>query len=418
MPICLAVFFRLKSFRSKFLSADRVDRLATYLFVTLFFFCALAPGWGEVNVRGEIDSVISVAGSTSPDIDWAVIGGGEVSLDVQATGNRFVRGRFTLTAALPVTRRGADVRFEIERAFIKARFPFFDERFFNVTIGKTRLTWGDGAFYNAGDIIFGSGASNPDFTDSTIRDENIFLLSALFPLGDLTFLEPIFIPPDINILFEGGVPTVNISPAETLAAGLRINADIGEIKTQAGYLYRGIETRDSAGAERLALTHQPFVSLQWNLLVDMQLSSTIAIDQTLSGDSLNEDILASWLISYGFFHIFALPSDASISLRLESLFRPGGVWEQRHPLESDEYYGVNIFFETVFSFSPSFNITLRSLFSPIDLSALVAPGLVWAPYNGMRLFFFPLIEMGERGDIYSWEQENGLTFSAGVTFIF
>lgn len=43
------------------------------------------------------------------------------------------------------------VAIEVPRAYVKLRFPWM-----RVTLGKTRLSWGQGLPFNAGDLIFGS----------------------------------------------------------------------------------------------------------------------------------------------------------------------------------------------------------------------------------------------------------------------
>ena len=143
----------------------------------------------DSTISTQLDIFQSVIRTSADDLGLAT--SGRARLDIQSRGNTFVRGRFTLDAFLSASdsAAGPAASLNIHRAFIKTRFPLSEERFFNITAGKTRLTWGDGALFNAGDIIFGRSARNPDLTQSTIRDETAWMLVAFVPLDDFAFVE-------------------------------------------------------------------------------------------------------------------------------------------------------------------------------------------------------------------------------------
>ena len=187
------------------------------------------------------------------------------------------------------------------------------------------------------------------------------------------------------------------------ALGARVQATVAGVKTEAGYLYRGAEQ-----------SHNPYMSLQGNLLLDMYLSSSVALE---AGGRPIRDILNEWVISYGLLHIFDLPSDASLSLRGEALFRPGGSWIQRRPGPDDPVrYALNLYLETIWAPSPLLNFYLRSIISPIDASLVIVPGLTWQAYQGLTLSLFPSFEIGESEDTFGWESLGGFNLTAGLTF--
>ena len=72
----------------------------------------------------------------------------------------------------------------VPRASIKVRLPWF--RFM---IGKSRVSFGRGFFFDAGDVIFGgAGLLVSDFSASVLRDDTTWLLEAYVPLGQLSYL--------------------------------------------------------------------------------------------------------------------------------------------------------------------------------------------------------------------------------------
>ena len=349
--------------------------------------------------------------------DWGLATSGRARLNLQSRGNNFVRGRFTLDAFLMADSATNRLMpsLAINRAFIKVRFPLSEEQFFNITAGKTRLTWGDGVLFNAGDIIFGSSTRNPELTQSNIRDETAWMLVSFIPLGDFAFVETLILPPALEAAL--GLPTTmpaalnqataadGIPDISDTALGARLQATVLDIKSEVGYLFRGNDK-----------THNPYISLQGNLLVDMYLSSSISLGPD---GELVSDILDDWVISYGLLHIFDLPSDASLSVRGEVLFRPDGTWEQtRATSDSPEppTYALNFYLETIWTPSPLLNFYLRSIISPIDGSLTIVPGVAWQAYQGLTLSFFPSFQIGEPEDTFGWESLGGVNLTAGLSF--
>jgi hypothetical protein len=197
----------------------------------------------EVRTTVRIDATNSlIFGAAEP----LSAGLATAELDLEALGNRDVRSRFQLrstllenapaatasnpTAATVITVPRAEIRWRMDAGASTVRF----------TVGRTRLTWGDGQLYNAGDVINGVRPSNTDLTATTLRDETQWLTVAYLPLGRFSFLEAVALFPMSRV---GGVdetggddpdiatPTLagSIAPsraAET-AGGGRIQGQIG-----------------------------------------------------------------------------------------------------------------------------------------------------------------------------------------------
>ena len=140
---------------------------APFLVATVLLLAGAPAAWADVSQTVTLEANHSV--TRGADDEALAAGSGLAELDLRSTGSRYVRGRLQLRARVQTQDPTADL--EVPRAFVKARFPLNEASFFHVTAGRTRLTWGDGAFFNAGDTLFGTLGENPDFAQETIRDE-------------------------------------------------------------------------------------------------------------------------------------------------------------------------------------------------------------------------------------------------------
>lgn len=399
-------------------SWPRGRRLAPALLVACFVALAVAP---PPAARAEVSQSVTLEAtntlSRGPDDTLLAAGAGRAELDLRSAGSRYVRGRLQLRTAVETDDPAADL--EVPRAFVKARFPLTEASYFHLTAGRARLTWGDGAFYNAADTLFGKVGENPDFTAETIRDETAWLAAGFFPLGRFSFVEPVVLVP----LPEETDGALLPREAEDAAAGFRIQGKLGEVKAEASYLLRGTGSY-----------HQPAVSVQGNLGVDVYAGATTripGIDSALDEDAVTEEAA----FTAGVLHIEEGRSGQSLTLRLEGLLRPWKEWEADGAGPEDRAagaaadaaagggtvataYALELFPEVVWQPAQSLSVYLRSVVSPVDVSALIIPGVSWSPYSGLTFSLFAGLQAGEAGDTYGWDRAGGASLGTSVRYVY
>ena len=346
-------------------------------------------------VEMQLLSAISYTPNTS---QWNETMAPALSLSISSGRSGNVRGEVVLKTPNPMlfsTASTSDIYEEIlHKAYFKARFPSV-----RLTAGKTRLSWGDGMLFNAGDVLYGSNDTSVTLTQSELRSETGLLVSLNYPLGFFSFAEAVVLPsPDMQIEHMGG--------------GARFYTTVQETKVEAGY----ITIHES---ERL---HKPYISLQGNIGPDWYLSSSLAIPQ--SGD-IGEETLDSWVITGGLFHIQYLENDKNVSLRLEFLTRPAGNWKLES--QSDADCPLLLYPEVVYTPSSSLSWSLRTIISPLDLSFNATLGVNWSVLEGFSLLGFLSAPIGEKEDLFSWKgkvpspygpKDGSISLSLGASWIF
>lgn len=367
--------------------------LRGFLFLVTVIFIIAATAWGENSTTVEM-TLLSSLSSMEGD-EWSLSGTGEGSLSFEAEGNKNVKAQLKLSALV-----GDTAVLDITRAYIKTRFPGF-----RMTFGKAPISWGEGFAFNAGDVIFKDFDPAANLRATEIRDNAAWYTSLYIPLGFFSFFEGIFLPPPINIGELMLDPTADTPSIQEIGGGGRFYFKAGGIKIEPGYLFRGEE--NTLG------THNPYVSFQWNLLVDWHLSGSLIIP----GDSpAGEDIARGLDISFGLFHLQPLEGDASISFRLEGLVQPGQSWKET--TSTTEEYGILLYPEIAWTPITSLNLSLRSIFSPVDLSAVIITGVDWNVHQGFHILGYATQQIGELTDRFGIAQDGGVQFSAGCRFIY
>jgi hypothetical protein len=323
---------------------------------------------------------------------WGFSGIGRADVSFTAEGSRNVRAELELSGTTMSSAAGLNAVITVPRAYVRARFPAF-----RLTVGRTRLSWGEGAYFNAGDLLFGAAGTEPDLMAQVLRDETAWLASAYVPLGTWSYIETVVLPQEPG--FEAGIP-----PFESASAGARLETKIAQIRTQTGYLYRG-----------LTGTHSAYVSLQGHLGVDWYAAAGLSVP----GSGADTDTaLDSLEVSWGLLHIENLTAGGSLSFRLEGLVKPRGLWEPSGAADPAARYGLTLFPEIAWSPSQFLSFQLRSVVSPIDLSALVTAGGYWKPYDGFSVLGFLSIQAGEQNDTFAPDRAGGISFVTGVRYAF
>ncbi len=330
----------------------------------------------------EVEALTTAARGEAID-KWTLEGLGRASLDFQSRGSRNVRSRFKIEALMGETADGSDVRISIPWAFIRARFPLGGDYHFRTTFGKSRVTWGDGALYNAGDLVFGADGQRADlFSSGAVRDETDWLITAFFPLGQFAFIEPVILVP------ESRLSAANSPDFDETALGSRIQWRMGSIKAETGYFFRGaVEEHDLS------------LSLQGNLGPDLYAGAATTLGP-------NADGYERLRISAGALHQLRQGTDGTLSFRLETLVYP------------DDTDTLSLYPEISWSPTQSTSFFYRMLIAPVDVSALSIIGAQWSVYQGFTLAGYLTVQGGDQGDTYSFDRPGGVAVTTSVTYVY
>jgi hypothetical protein len=375
----------------------------------LLVLLALVPA--PAHLAAEVASSVTLRGSASvfrDEGDVQLLPLMQASLDLDSQGNKNVKGYFRLDSFV-----GETLGIDIPQAYIKVRLPWF-----RMTLGKTRVSWGDGLLFNAGDVVFGSmEAISGDLSGSTLRNETAWLGAVYVPLGAFSFLEVVALPYGIPDPEEPTFTIIPLSasppmPVHSLSGGIRGAFKLGRTTLETGYYATG----------RTPTEHRPYISLHGHLLVDWNLSAAMAIPQ-FDTDWQQWDGFLS--ISAGMFHLVNLGLNRTLSFRLEAAVRPGERWQEARGAEAQgalepdpPIYGIDLFPEIAYSPSDTVSLQLRSLISPVDLCALSFLSVSWNIYQGLTIFSYLSLPSGDGNDLYRWNQDGLGSWTAGLEFVY
>lgn len=384
------------------------------VFALFFFLCMVTIGWGDSRLSVELSSLLTAISTPSEDT-WSMAGVGTGTVRFEASGLKNVKAQLDMD--LVVTDRAL---LDVSRFYVKVRFPWF-----RATVGKNRISWGEGTMFNAADLIAASSGVVTDLTQDMYHDQGVWMVETYIPVGRFSFIELALLPPVPDLL------TMTIPAIDELEAGGRVYFKPLGIKMEAGYLYSGKEGM-----------HFLYAGVQGHLFVDWHLSASTGIpEKGADWDDLPEGLS----ISAGVYKLHNFRSGASLLLRLESMIRPNGLWEpmtledgsaslagvgseeytpstqsgtpdtDTHPAEA---YGLLLYPELVFSPITSLSILGRSIISPVDGSALVTAGVQWNVFQGFDLLGFITIQAGGPKDAFGWDRDGDVSAVMGfrVTF--
>ncbi|QEN04631.1 hypothetical protein EW093_07915 [Thiospirochaeta perfilievii] len=333
------------------------------LFVLIF--TTVFTLFSEVDIDASLNGVLGVTRDNSGDFTSSSLASG--SLTIKSTNSSDVKSQLTLDF---LSYRSVGT-LSISKAWIKFRFPLF-----RVTLGKNRITWGEGAAFNAGDVIFDDyidpikqNLEEVDLTADELRSVNRTLAQVIFPLGRFTYTELIYLPydflstDDLSVIATGATPVEK--GFESHSYGGRFVTRLGGIKLETGYIYNGDRG-----------VHKPYISINGTSGVDYHLSSSINIQNGNSDFDLWKESLK---ISSGAFYIFDFEDDKTLTLRLESQIKPFGDWE----LDALELYP-----ELSLVPNDEISLFLRGIINPLDFTLKSTFGLNWKTYQGFSIGSF------------------------------
>ena len=369
---------------------------------------------GELSMELNLQNLIlwtRTEGSAAPYWGWSTAGSSALSF--KSSGNKNVKADLAFSFVYPEQQIAAGVAvplLKLDRAYVKSRFPGF-----RITAGKTRIGWGDGFVFNSADVIFGSTDPLVDLTATEIRTETRWLASLNIPIERFSFFEITAAPPAMSM--NGGLP--QIGKMENFSAGGRIYGKIGEIKSEAGYWFDNSEGK---------LIHKPYIALQGNLISDWYLNASASLAGTGDFEQIFKDSLN---ISGGLFHIISINSISSLSLRFETLCRPFLSWSEQPAgtggIRRD--YALLLYPELNYKADDSLSLYLRSVVSPLDISAMLTAGTSWNIFEGYTLSFAAVVNIGDGDDVFSFSRSaslwqtgtdiiDGSAFVIGINFIY
>ena len=350
--------------------------------------------------------------------DWFFAGTGQASLKLKSPRDPHVQGALVLDFIpndLTGGNSGVSVSpVNVKKAYVKARFPGL-----RMTLGKTRLAWGDGVVFNSGDILFGSLNPILDLTRQELRNDTAWLTALNVPLGPFAFIEGVLLPPGYDLSDPSSPVTGDLGSA---SAGGRVYFTLLNTKVEIGYLYKG--------EEKVAIDvigHRPYLSLQGNIGPDWYLSSSAAfLTDQQKKEGADADWEDSWNITFGLFHLQEVNRINTLSFRIESLWFPYQKWEEQDSRNS--LYGVFLYPEVTWQRGDAVTFSLQSVLSPLDLSAMITAGAWWNIYQGLTLQTYLSGFTGEESDTFAWDRGdqwipgedvvNGISLMTGVRYTF
>jgi hypothetical protein len=326
-------------------------------------------------------------------------------LDIKSRGNKNVKAQFQLDCNIITD----EVVLDVPRAYVKVRLPDF-----RLTIGKTRVSWGEGFMFNAGDVIFGGMSLNVDITQAVLRDETDLFTVIYIPLGRFSYIETVFLPfPEFDTSISGLVGLPMLKDIGDVSLGTRIATKAAGITFEGGYLYQG-----------LSQLHKPYIAAHGHLFVDWYAAAATAIPHEETGEiSIEDGMKENFTISCGFYNIIGLDDDSSLNLRLETGLFPFGEWEEWDPeIEGSPFplapYGIFVYPEIVYSPNQTLSFQLRSIVSPVDVSGMVIAGMNWELYQGFSLGCMATVMFGDADDLFGWERDGDAALMINVEYVF
>ena len=317
---------------------------------------------------------------------------GALSFKSPNTGN--VRGDVALSFIDYYNGVSLQPLLSLDRAYLRVRFPDF-----RLTAGKTRVNWGDGMLFNAADLVFGSSDTNVSLTNQELRTTTKWLTSVNIPLGAFSFFEALIIPPE--------VPDYAIGDT---SAALRLYTTVKDIKVEGGGAFRD----DTSPTNPTGKVVSPYVALQGNFGPDWYFATSLNVAYPL--EQVSDELKDSWIMSAGVFHLLPVGWQGTLSLRLETLVRPFGQWK---PLPSQTNYGIYLYPEVSYAPSDVWNLSLRSIISPIDSSATITIGGAWSVMQGFSLNGYITTALGETTDTFAYQNNaSSIMVMLGASWVY
>ena len=363
--------------------------LSTVLLILLFAQAAVFAE-GLLTMDLSLMNTILKTRDASENPYWAYGTSGEADLSFKSSGTSNVKGE----VVFKILSTGQLAALSLDKAYVKARFPDF-----RLTAGKTRLSWGDGFVFNSGDVLFGSTSPYVDLTANEVRSDTTWLASANFPLGSFSFLEGVILTPPVSSSLTG----IALGDVKGVSSGIRLYATLGTLKMESGYVFKGEQTSQSS-------YHQAYLGFQGNIGPDWYAAGSFALPGPGNTAAASELFEESLNMSFGLFHMYQIDRVRSITMRLEGLIMPFQAWKEQEGFTSATrpLYGVLLYPEIAYIPSDTVNFSLRSIFSPIEMSAQMTAAAAWNVFQGFSLIGYISANIGDPTDTFAWSKDEEL----------
>lgn len=357
----------------------------------LLAMCSLLPlsAAADTVVDLSLYHVMQVR-DTGNDVSSLYTMAGKASVSFKSPNEGNVRGDVALSIVdmyladnwLPVV--------QVDRAYLRIRFPSF-----RLTAGKTRVGWGDGMLFNSADVLFGSTDTGVNLQDQELRTSTKWLTSVNIPLGAFSFVEAVVIPPEDLTNADIGKTTL----------GARFYTTVGSMKVETGTAYRTDNTNGNPTGQVVS----PYIALQGNIGADWYVATSANLAYP---EDITTELKDSWMLSAGLFHLVNVGWQGTLSFRLESLVRPFGEWKAT--TEAVKNYGLYLYPEISYAPSDTWSLSLRSIVSPLDMSAVIMVGGSWNVLQGFSFNGYVTTNAGEPDDAFPWQSASLPAISATV----
>ena len=342
--------------------------------IGLFAFTTTAISFAEIRQTVQIDLQNTLATGGGEALSLAT---GTGQLKLQSSGNRNVKGYLGLQADINL-----ESSIALDRAYIKTRYDTF-----TINAGKTRLSWGEGAVFNAADVVMGGSDLALDLAADEFRSNSRWLVSVSKSHGRFSFTELVMLPPDQDPLEP--ISSANISKAKVAIRTQFQLAALAKTKVEMGYALADDN-------------HQPYVSLQSGHGINWHLSASLQPDKSINTSS-------------GLYGVKDVGEQSTLNYRTELLVRSSGETSEQPGADNYVAYG---YLEIGLSTGGRVSYFNRNLISPVDQSALVLLGSNINLHQGLNLFGNASLQFGDENDAFSSQNIGAQSYTLGLSFVY
>jgi hypothetical protein len=207
-----------------------------------------------------------------------------------------LKGDVKLSALAATSPSGSTLTGSLDRAFFKFRVPTFADTNLTVTVGKAPVSWGIGAFYRVGDVLFDQPFSNKEI--GTDVENTLWVLSLSQPLGGGFTLDGAFVPTEekggLLLRKDFRTPVVKeIKSAVAVDRDGKVKASVCADLSLYFDVTLGIESSFTEGNEyRVVANAMRMFTFQGNA---GDITGTLYVSGQMDGKANTADLLLAWI---------------------------------------------------------------------------------------------------------------------------